>query len=99
MKKIKLPSLTTMLLGSLGAFWLANRMHLSFNLIGIMILLLVPIIVFETLYPQNEMDDLFEPAPIVPIEEDVIEDIPMGELVDKTVATINTFAKMEINPF
>ena len=82
MKKIKLPNPAIILFSSLGAFWIANIIHLSFTFIGIMILLLIPILIFEFLYSQNKVGVLLEPVPVQLKEEKIIENIPMGELVD-----------------
>ena len=87
MKKIKLPSTTVLILASLGAFWLASRMNPGFNPVGIMILLLIPVFLVNFLYPQNEMEELFEYPEPSPDEEAKDEEEPQqeaasGELVD-----------------
>jgi hypothetical protein len=57
MKISKLPSPTRLVLASLGAFWLAGTMHPGFNSIGILILLLIPVLIFETLFPKKELKE------------------------------------------
>ena len=74
MKNIKLPSTSVLIVGSLGAFWLADMVNPGFNPIGVMILLLIPILIFELLYPESEIDKLFEPGKPIPAEESTIED-------------------------
>ncbi len=95
MKKIKLPSTTVLILASLGAFWLAGRMNPGFNPVGIMILLLIPVFIVNFLYPQNEIDELFEyPEPSTEEEteeeekkEEQQQQAASGELVDDTEET------------
>ncbi len=60
MKKIKLPNPTVMIFGGLGAFWLANIINPGFNPIGVMILMFIPILIIELLYPQPELEQLIE---------------------------------------
>lgn len=60
MKKIKLPNPTIMIFGSMGAFWLAEIVNPGFNPVGIMILLLIPVLVIDFLYPQPELEQLIE---------------------------------------
>jgi hypothetical protein len=60
MKKIKLPNPITLIFGSIGAFWLANIINPGFNPIGIMILLLIPVLIIDLLYPQPELKQLLE---------------------------------------
>lgn len=64
MKIIKLPSPTRLFFGSLGAFWLAGTINPGFNSIGILILLLIPVLIFELLYPKNELEDRLASAEI-----------------------------------
>lgn len=61
MKIIKLPRPTRLIFGSLGAFWLAVAIHPGFNSVGIIILLLIPVLIFELFYPQQEMQQLLNP--------------------------------------
>jgi hypothetical protein len=60
MKKIKLPNPTVIFLGGLGAFWLASFINPGFNPIGVMVLMFIPILIFEFLYPQPELEQLVE---------------------------------------
>ena len=60
MKKIKFPSITILILASLGAFWLAGIVNPSFNLIGIGILLLIPIFMIDFLYPRSDLEKILE---------------------------------------
>jgi hypothetical protein len=55
MKKIKLPNPMVMVCAGLGAFGIADIINPCFNSIGVMILLLIPVVVFDLLYPQQEM--------------------------------------------
>lgn len=83
MKKIKLPSSKVLIMGSLGAFWLADMVNPGFNPIGIMILLLIPILIFEYLYPEPELDKLFEPGKPVPAEKATEE----GSIVEEEMSS------------
>ena len=74
---IKLPTITTLIIGSLGAFWLANRFNLGFNAVGMMILLLIPLFIVIAVYPQDEFSELFE-TPLKKAEKDITS----GELMD-----------------
>ncbi len=60
MKKVKLPNPALLIFGALGAFGIADIINPGFNPVGIMILLLVPVFVAEFLYPQKEIDELYE---------------------------------------
>jgi hypothetical protein len=60
MKKIKLPNPTVMIFGGLGAFWLANTINPAFNPIGVMVLMFIPVLIIELLYPQPELEQLVE---------------------------------------
>ena len=62
MKKIKLPNPTIMIFGSIGAFWLADKVNPGFNPVGILILLLIPVLIIDLLYPQPELKQLVEQA-------------------------------------
>ena len=74
MKKIKLPNPTIMIFGSMGAFWIADIVNPGFNPVGVMVLLLIPVLIFEILYPQSELDQLIEQVQPVPIENTVPEE-------------------------
>ena len=54
MKKIKLPHPMKLAIASISAFWIANIIHSAFNPIGVMVLLLIPILVFDLFYPQQD---------------------------------------------
>lgn len=88
MKKIKFPSTTILILGGLGAFWLAQIANPGFNPIGIMIFLLIPVLIFEMLYPESELDKLYEPGKLVSTEnEEPVEEKPASsELVSEDPA-------------
>ncbi len=82
MKKIKLPNPTIMIFGSMGAFWLADIVNPGFNPVGIMILLLIPVLIIDFLYPQPELEQLMEQAypatikkhdPEKPISGDIVK--------------------------
>jgi len=60
MKKIKLPNPIVMVVGGLGAFWIADIINPGFNPIGIMVFMLIPIIIFEMLYPEPELEQILE---------------------------------------
>ncbi len=88
MKKIKLPNPTIMICGSLGAFWIADIVNPGFNPVGVMILLLIPVLIFEILYPQPELDQIIEQAQPVPIDENPVPEEPAsGELLDDELAS------------
>ncbi len=90
MKKIKFPSTTILILGGLGAFWLAQIANPGFNPIGIMIFLLIPILIYEVLYPESELDKLYEPGKPVStkesVEEPIEEKLASSELVSEDPA-------------
>ena len=87
MKKIKLPNPTIMIFGSMGAFWIADIVNPGFNPVGVMILLLIPVLIFEILYPQSELDQLIEQVQPVPIEEPVPEEPVAAEMVEEELAS------------
>ena len=88
MKKIKLPNPTLMIFGSMGAFWIADIVNPGFNPVGIMILLLIPVLIFEMLYPQSELEQLIEQPQPVPIDETPVPEEPAsGELLDDELAS------------
>lgn len=60
--KIKLPSPPIIVIGSLGAFWIADIINPGFNPIGVMVFMLVPILVFEMMYPQPEIEEIIAQA-------------------------------------
>lgn len=75
MKKIKLPNPIVIVMGGLGAFWIADIINPGFNPIGVMLFILVPILIFEFLYPQPEIEEILaqvhyrrfeEPEPVTP---------------------------------
>ncbi|MCF6203376.1 MAG: hypothetical protein L3J59_06845 [Methylococcaceae bacterium] len=88
MKKIKFPSTTILILGGLGAFWLAQIANPGFNPIGIMIFLLIPILIYEVLYPESELDKLYDPGKPVSTEDEepVGEKLSSSELVSEDTA-------------
>lgn len=87
MKKIKLPNSITLIFGSLGAFWLANIINPGFNPIGIMILMLIPVLIIDLLYPQPELKQLLEKMH-EKSKETAEEKAPAeSELIDENVET------------
>jgi len=60
MKKIKLPSITILIIASLAAFWLADIVNPSFNFIGMGILLLIPVFMIDFLYPRSDLEKILE---------------------------------------
>ncbi len=87
MKKIKLPNPTIMIFGSMGAFWIADIVNPGFNPVGVMILLLIPVLIFEILYPQSELEQLIEQPQPVPIEDPVPEEPVAAEMVEEELAS------------
>lgn len=87
MKKIKLPNPIIMVFGSMGAFWIADIIHPGFNPVGVMILLLIPVLIVEFLYPQPELEQLIERSQPVPIEPPVPEEPVSGDLLDDELAS------------
>ena len=88
MKKIKPPNPTIMIFGSMGAFWIADIVNPGFNPVGMMILLLIPVLIFEMLYPQSELEQLIEQPQPVPIDENPVSEEPAsGELLDDELAS------------
>lgn len=55
MKKITLPSPVIITISGLGAFWIAGFINPGFNPIGIMILLFLPVLLMDFLWPQQEL--------------------------------------------
>lgn len=47
MKQVKPPSLTRVLSGSAGAWWLAHSMHPGFFSVALMLLSMIPILIAE----------------------------------------------------
>ena len=60
MKIIRLPNPIVMVFGSLAAFSISGIIHPGFNPIGIMILLFIPVLIIEFLYPQKELEEQFD---------------------------------------
>ena len=87
MKKIKLPNPTIMIFGSMGAFWIADIVNPGFNPVGVMILLLIPVLIFEILYPQSEFEQLIERPQPVPIEDPVPEEPVAAEMAEEELAS------------
>lgn len=92
MKIVKLPNPTLFVLASLGSFWLAKVANPGFMPIAFMFLLLIPVLLFEMLYPESEIEKLFEPAKPEPITAEEFEteqieafeeESPIGELVEE----------------
>ena len=87
MKIIKLPNPVILLIGSMGAFWIADIVNPGFNPVAVMILLLIPILIFELLYPQPEIEQLFEQSQPAPVEPPVPEEPVSGDLVEDELAS------------
>jgi len=90
--KIKLPNPIVMVIGGLGSFWIADIINPGFNPIGVMIFMLIPILIFEFLYPQTELEQLIEQAHYHALTnpDDDEEESKEGELLeneDEDVAT------------
>lgn len=83
MKKIKLPNPAVLIVGSMGAFWIADIINPGFNPVGVMVLFLIPVLIFEFLYPQPELEQLLQPTPTDSIEESIPEEPVSGELLDE----------------
>ena len=86
MKKIKLPNPTVMIFGGLGAFWLANIINPGFNPIGVMILMFIPILIIELLYPQPELEQLVDQMHYHSIEKQSKEAIASDVSIDNEEA-------------
>ncbi|GEM_PF-2012967 len=82
MKKIRLPNPIILATGGIGAFWIADIINPGFNPIGIMIFMLIPIIVFEFLYPEPEIDQLIEQAHYHALTNPEEAEAKPGELLD-----------------
>ncbi len=82
MKKIRLPNPIILATGGIGAFWIADIINPGFNPIGIMIFMLIPIIVFEFLYPEPEIDQLIEQAHYHALTNPEEAEAKSGELLD-----------------
>ena len=87
MKKIKLPNPIIMIFGSIGAFWIADIVNPGFNPVGVMILLLIPVLIVEILYPQPELEQLIERPQPVPIEDPVPEESATAEMAEEELAS------------
>ena len=90
MKKIKLPNPIVIVVGGIGAFWIADIINPGFNPIGVMLFILVPILIFEILYPQPEIEEILEQAHYHRFEEPEPATPKTGELLeseDKESAT------------
>jgi len=74
MRKIKIPNPIVMVFGGLAAFWIADIIHPGFNPIGVMILMLIPVIIVELLYPQPELEDIIEQAQYDAIQQQIAEE-------------------------
>ena len=86
MKQIKFPSTLIIVIGSLAAFWLAGIMNRSFNAVGVMILLIIPVLIANYLFPDKELEKVMTaPKEVVEKEEEKgSEKDASGELVDST---------------
>lgn len=78
MKKTKLPRPTRMIYAALAAFWIAGIIHPGFNPIAVMLLLFIPVLIIEIMYPQPDLESLVEKAQNLA----TIEPPVSGELVD-----------------
>lgn len=82
MKKLKLPNPMVLVVGGLGAFWIADIINPGFNPIGVMVLMLIPILIFEFLYPQPELEEILEQVHYRRHETPEPETLTAGELVE-----------------
>jgi len=92
MKKIKLPNPVILVVGSMGAFWIADIVNPGFNPIGVMILFLIPVLIAEFLYPQPELEQLLEQQLEMKTkaesdDEPVAEEVISGDLLDEEPET------------
>ena len=90
MKKIKLPNPVILVVGSMGAFWIADIVNPGFNPIGVMILFLIPVLIAEFLYPQPELEQLLEQQLEMKTKaesEDEPEETISGDLLDEEPET------------
>jgi len=92
MKKIKLPNPVILVVGSMGAFWIADIVNPGFNPIGVMILFLIPVLIAEFLYPQPELEQLLEQQLEMKTkaeseDEPVVEETISGDLLDEEAET------------
>jgi len=82
MKKIKLPNPIVMVIGGLGAFWIADIINPGFNPVGVMLFMLIPVLIIEFLYPQAELEQLVEQAHYHSMTTPDQEPPISGDLVD-----------------
>ena len=71
-----------LVVGSLGSFWIADIINPGFNPIGVMVLMLIPILIFEYLYPQPELEEILEQVHYRRYENPEPEILTSGELVE-----------------
>jgi len=83
MKKIRLPNPIVLATGAIGAFWIADIINPGFNPIGVMIFMLIPIIVFDFLYPQPELGQLIEQAHYHALTNPEEVETKTGEIVEE----------------
>jgi len=83
MKKIRLPNPIVLATGAIGAFWIADIINPGFNPIGVMIFMLIPIIVFEFLYPEPELDQIIEKAHYHSLTNPEEAESKTGEIVEE----------------
>jgi hypothetical protein len=79
MKKITLPNPVIMIFGGLAAFWVADIIHPGFNPIGVMILLLIPLLIVEILFPKEGLKEQIEQMHQTPQSKEPVS----GEIVDE----------------
>ncbi len=85
MNMIKLPNPLTILLGSLGAFWIADFISPAFNPIAFLMLVLIPVIICEIFYPQEELFHKVEQAQLEVMAKNEKESVS-GELLEDDTA-------------
>lgn len=71
-----------LVVGGLGSFWIADIINPGFNPIGVMVLMLIPILIFEYLYPQPELEEILEQVHYRRYENPEPEILTSGELVE-----------------
>ena len=55
-KIVKLPGPMRMVWGALAAYWLRDIIHPAFTIIALMILLMIPVLIADQLFPETRRD-------------------------------------------
>jgi len=56
-KAVRLPGPMRMVWGALAAYWLRDIIHPGFTFIAMMILLMIPVLIANTLFPEKRLPD------------------------------------------